>query len=79
MKRAVWERDGGQCSFIGAQGRCGETGFLEFHHVLSYADGGETTIANIELRCRPHNSHEAEKHFGARLPLVREATNVHGA
>jgi hypothetical protein len=54
-------------------GRCAERGFLEFHHVRPYADGGQTVAENLELRCRAHNVYEAEKYFGARLPLlVRE-------
>src|SRR6185436_16104218 len=31
IKRLVWQRDGGQCAFMGAQGRCTATGFLEYH------------------------------------------------
>ena len=73
VKRAVWTRDGGRCAFIGNKGRCTETGFLEFHHVMPYADGGETSVENLELRCRPHNAYEAEKYFIAEGPLfVRE-------
>jgi 5-methylcytosine-specific restriction endonuclease McrA len=63
VKRAVWQRDGGRCAFMGAQGRCVETGFLEFHHFVPYSAGGEATIANIALRCRAHNAHEAEQDF----------------
>ena len=65
-KRAVWQRDGGRCAFRGVQGRCGETGFLEFHHVKPFADGGEASRANIELRCRPRNIYEANEHFAPR-------------
>jgi hypothetical protein len=79
VKRAVWARDGGQCAFRGAQGRCRETGFLEFHHVIPYAAGGETSVENLELRCRPHNAYEAEQRFGmGKLPLVRECREVYG-
>ena len=66
IKRAVWQRDGGRCAFLGALGRCGEAGFLEFHHVKPFADGGEASVANIELRCRPHNVYEANEHFAPR-------------
>ena len=31
VRRAVWERDKGQCAFVGAMGRCTERGFLEYH------------------------------------------------
>ena len=73
VRRAVWKRDGGQCAFVGAHGRRRERGFLEFHHVLPYAAGGQAVLENVELRCRAHNVHEAEQSFGDRLPLlVRE-------
>jgi hypothetical protein len=73
VKREVWTRDAGQCAFVGTQGRCTERGFLEFHHLRPYADGGATIVENLELRCRAHNMHDAEEYFGKRLPLlVRE-------
>lgn len=66
VKRTVWTRDGGRCAFVGTAGRCTETGFLEFHHVVPYAAGGEAASENVQLRCRAHNTYEAEQHFGAR-------------
>jgi 5-methylcytosine-specific restriction endonuclease McrA len=72
-RREVWERDAGQCAFIGTDGRCPERGFLEFHHVVPFAAGGPTTVANVQLRCRGHNGLEAERFFGRRGPsVVRE-------
>lgn len=59
VRREVWRRDGGQCAFVGPAGRCGETGFLEFHHVRPHANHGPATTENIELRCRAHNQYEA--------------------
>jgi hypothetical protein len=71
VKRIVWARDAGRCTFVGAQGRCTERGFLEFHHLVPFAAGGETSAGNISLRCRAHNQYEAEQFFG---PLfAREA------
>src|SRR5690242_3154478 len=56
VKRAVWKRDGGCCSFIGPDGRrCGSTWQLEFHHLFEAALGGAPTVDNIALRCRGHN------------------------
>ena len=73
VRRIVWNRDGGRCAFRGTQGRCAETGFLEFHHAVPYADGGTTSASNLELRCRAHNQHEADLWFGsAQTPGVRE-------
>ena len=63
VKREVWARDGGQCAFVGTDGRCQARGFLELHHAIPFADGGETTAANLQLRCRAHNAYEAEQWF----------------
>jgi hypothetical protein len=72
VKREVWRRDGGRCAFSGGNRRCTETAFLEFHHVRPYADGGQATIGNIELRCRADNQYEATVVFGDTNELVRE-------
>lgn len=64
VKRDVWARDEGRCAFIGPHGRCSETGFVEYHHVVPYARGGASDAANLELRCRAHNAYEAEREFG---------------
>jgi 5-methylcytosine-specific restriction endonuclease McrA len=58
VKREVWTRDGGRCAFVGATGRCAATGFLEFHHVHPFTEGGATSVGNLELRCRAHNAFE---------------------
>jgi 5-methylcytosine-specific restriction endonuclease McrA len=63
VKRAVWARDDGRCAFVGTEGRCRETGLLEFHHVVPFAVGGATNTENLQLRCRSHNAHEAERFF----------------
>ena len=68
IKRHVWRRDDGQCAFVGVKGRCTEAGFLEFHHVRPFADAGDTTAENLQLRCRAHNQHEADLYFGPRTP-----------
>jgi 5-methylcytosine-specific restriction endonuclease McrA len=78
-KRVVWQRDGGRCAFIGPHGRCTATAFLEYHHVVPFAAGGETSAKNLELRCRAHNQYEADRYFGPQhVPLVREARAVYG-
>jgi 5-methylcytosine-specific restriction endonuclease McrA len=64
VKRVVWARDEGRCGFVGTHGRCAETSFLEFHHVVPFADGGATDADNLQLRCRAHNGYEAERWFG---------------
>ncbi len=59
VRRQVWSRDEGRCAFVGTDGRCGETGFLEFHHVVPFAAGGPSGVDNLQLRCRAHNAYEA--------------------
>ena len=65
VKRAVWKRDGAQCTFISADGhRCSERKGLEFDHIDPVALGGEPTTEGIRLRCRAHNQYAAECVFG---------------
>ena len=64
--REVHQRDGEQCTFESADGkRCRERGFLERHHSVPYAKGGEATADNMKLYCRAHNALQAERDFGA--------------
>ena len=84
VKRTVWLRDLGRCAFVGTTGRrCVERAFLEFHHVMPYALGGEATVANIQLRCRSHNAYEARQYFGngngnGGAGFAREEANRYG-
>lgn len=80
IKRNVWRRDGGQCAFRGERGRCGETGFLEFHHLVPFAKGGATITENLELRCRAHNAYEAEQEFRSTSQpfCLRETSPAYG-
>ncbi len=66
VRRAVWERDQGQCTFVSASGtRCKARRLLEFDHVDPVARGGRATVDRMRLRCRAHNQYEAERAFGA--------------
>jgi len=80
VRRAVYERDQGQCAYRSTDGRrCSERSGLEYHHRVPFARGGEHSVANIELRCKCHNALAAEEDFGATYVasrvghLVREA------
>ena len=65
VKRTVWERDGGQCTFVSEDGhRCSARSRLEFDHVDPVARGGRATVEGIRLRCRAHNQYGAERTFG---------------
>ena len=66
VKREVWIRDGGQCTYESESGhRCEARGELEFDHKVEVARGGGSTADNLQLRCRGHNQHAAEQTFGA--------------
>lgn len=66
VRRAVCERDGGQCTFVSTNGhRCEAKRRLEFDHILAVARGGHSTVDNLRLRCRAHNQYEAERTFGS--------------
>lgn len=71
VKRAVHERDGGRCTFVSAQGHRCESHDVEFDHIQPVARGGESTVANLRLRCRAHNQYEAERTFGEGFMLGR--------
>ena len=65
VRRAVRERDGGQCTFVSENGkRCESRKRLEFDHVEAFARGGQATVSGIRLRCRAHNQYAAECTFG---------------
>jgi 5-methylcytosine-specific restriction endonuclease McrA len=65
VRRAVWIRDEGRCAFVAPNGvRCDETGRLEFHHLVPFADGGPSTLENLALRCTRHNGTDARRWSG---------------
>lgn len=57
IRREVWQRDGGKCQYPRRDGTiCGARTFLEFDHVVAWANGGTSHSAgNIQLLCRAHN------------------------
>jgi HNH endonuclease len=65
VQRGVDARDVRRCRFVALDGRrCDERRFLEYHHVIPHAAGGQPTVDNIELRCRAHNGYEVTRFFG---------------
>jgi hypothetical protein len=61
LKRALWSRDRG-CSFPG----CHHTRYVDAHHIHHWADGGDTSLANLTLQCSHHHTLLHEGRFTIR-------------
>jgi len=68
VKRQVWQRDGGQCTFSDpASGRkCCSKYKVEFDHIVPFAMGGQNSVENLRLRCQAHNQLSAIQFYGAK-------------
>jgi hypothetical protein len=67
VRRAVWERDGGACTWpLDGGGRCGSIHRLQFDHVVPWARGSLPTVGELRLLCAAHNRLSARQAFGAR-------------
>ena len=75
VKRAVWQRDAGRCTFAGVSGhRCEARARLEYDHVEPVAQGGRATVQGLRLRCRAHNQYAAEQAFGRDFMRTKRET-----
>ena len=65
IRNEVWERDGGQCSFVSPSGkRCSAKRFLQLDHIEPWALGGSSHEAmNLRLLCSEHNRPRARSTF----------------
>jgi hypothetical protein len=71
VKRAVWTRDQGRCTYAGSEGkRCESKHALQYEHVLPFARGGKSTVENLKLLCLAHNQLAAIQAYG--LPKMQE-------
>jgi hypothetical protein len=66
IKRAVVEKDGLRCSFVGIDGRrCECRAFLEFDHIEPVGLDGSHGEDNVRIFCRAHNQYAAARIYGA--------------
>ena len=62
VRRAVSQRDGDRCAWIGADGhRCESRWQLEYDHIDPH---GPSTVENVRVLCRAHNRLHAEHIYG---------------
>jgi len=62
IRRALQRRDRG-CRFPG----CSAHKYVDAHHIIHWADGGETKMDNLVLMCRHHHRLVHEGGYGVRL------------
>jgi hypothetical protein len=67
IRRALQRRDGG-CRFPG----CSCSRFVDAHHIVHWADGGETSMDNLVLLCRRHHRLVHEGGFGVHVGAGNE-------
>ena len=92
VRRAVHERDRGQCTYVDRLGRrCQARDGLEFHHHEEpFGLGGDHSPKNLRLLCRTHNALMAEKDYGRKKMVqyrrrgstgtrISEAEGVYGS
>jgi hypothetical protein len=78
VRRAVWARDAGRCSWpLDGGGCCGSTHRLELDHVVPWARWGDSTEANLRLTYAAHNRLAAREAFG-KLMVRRYAKAASG-
>jgi 5-methylcytosine-specific restriction endonuclease McrA len=77
-KDKVFTRDGGRCTFIGANGRrCNSTWGLQIDHIEPYTRGGSNRASNLRLLCGKHNRIEAERILGVGIGSRRSKREQH--
>ncbi len=66
VKRALWQRAQNCCEFIDSKTktRCSSQHALEIDHWMPIAVNGDSSMKNLALHCRAHNSRRAVKTFG---------------
>jgi 5-methylcytosine-specific restriction endonuclease McrA len=80
VRREVYRRDGARCTYVDGRGqRCGETHYLELHHLQPFARNGAHLASNLTLRCVAHNALAAERDFGPQLMAERRGSTRHEA
>src|SRR5688572_27307987 len=72
VKREVYLRDGGRCTYVGCNGRrCNARFLLEFDHIHPVGLGGKSTVENVRLRCHAHNQLTAREDYDPEYVALR--------
>jgi len=77
IRREVYERDEGRCTFRANGGRrCEARDFLQYHHLDLWAAYGTHDVERITLRCRAHNQLDAERELGRGFMKRKRSTQL---
>lgn len=80
LRQEVRARDGAQCTYVSPDGtRCSAKHYLQFDHVVPWAQGGTTESANLRLRCSCHNQLHAEQTYGKEFMSTFSARSTGGS
>jgi hypothetical protein len=78
VKREVYDRDDGCCTFVGDDGHvCKSRYAVQIHHRVAWAHGGSNTADNLTLHCSPHNRLVAKREGLGRRDTDRSAGASH--
>ena len=57
IRRIVWSRDQGQCTFLDKTTgrRCTSRHMCEIDHIIPWSHGGKTEVENLRVMCKAHN------------------------
>jgi RuvA, C-terminal domain len=65
VRRAVYDRDGEQSTFVDDEGRRSPSrAFLELDHTVSQGVGGSDELRSLRVGCQAHNKLHKENVFG---------------
>jgi hypothetical protein len=72
LKRAIWQRDQGQCSYVEPESgkRCTSKHALQYEHIIPFGKGGQSSFENLKLLCQNHNRLTAIQVYG--LPKMQK-------
>jgi hypothetical protein len=77
VRRAVWQRDAGRCSWpLDSGGCCGSTHRLELDHIIPWAEWGPSTEENLRVVCHRHNAFAARRSYGSRWMARYDASRA---
>lgn len=66
MKRSVYHRDQGKCQYVDPKTgkKCESRYQVQYDHIVPFAQGGLTSVDNLQILCATHNRVQAVEAYG---------------